>query len=62
MSKSKKLMKRFIRKKRRNAREFRFLHFVPLTLVLRLDISHLCPSLPSKPQLFLSYQKALKAS
>lgn len=39
VSKSKKLRQRFIRKKRRNAREFWSLYIVPLTLVLLLDIT-----------------------
>lgn len=39
MTKSKKLMQRFLRKKCRNTREFRSLHFVPLALVLLLDIT-----------------------
>lgn len=39
MTKRKKLTQRFLRKKCENAREFRSLHFVPLTLVLLLDIT-----------------------
>lgn len=39
VAKSKKLTQRLIRKKRRNARELRSLHFVPLASVLLLDIT-----------------------